>query len=115
MVRITRTLAFIAIAASAFHCTSSPPPSSVPAGVDAGPTQPPIASGVVTPSSGGVVATPDGTVRVEVPPGAISKETTFTITPATSYPDDPQVVPGTVFNFGPDGIVFSAPVVITIG
>lgn len=71
-------------------------------------------SGVVTPDAGGTVTTGDGQATVEVPPGAVSEATTITIKAAGQYPDDPRVVPDTVYDFGPDGIMFAEPVVITL-
>lgn len=100
------------IALLAVHCGSSSqetPPSSV---TDAG--APGTGSGVVTPSAGGTVKTADGRVTIDVPPGAVPADTVITITPSTSYFDDGAVVPGTVYDFSPDGIVFGAPVTMTI-
>ncbi len=96
----------------AVHCGSSSqetPPSAV---TDAG--APGTGSGVVTPSAGGTVRTADGRVTIDVPPGAVPGDTVITITPSTSYFDDGAVVPGTVYDFAPDGILFAAPVTMTI-
>lgn len=58
--------------------------------------------------------TADGRVVLEVPPGAVPSDTVITITKAAAYFDDGAVVPDTVYEFSPDGIVFSAPVAMTI-
>lgn len=64
--------------------------------------------------AGGTVATESGT-SVIVPAGALASAATVTIAPA----DPPEarqreVVPGTVFDFGPDGLTFTQPVQIRI-
>jgi hypothetical protein len=56
----------------------------------------------------------DGRVRLDVPPGAVSTETTITVDPVTTYPEPERVVAGTVFDFGPDGTQFANPVQLTI-
>ena len=44
----------------------------------------------------------------------MKEETVLTITPTTTFPQDGQVVPGSVYAFGPDGITFERPVKMTI-
>ncbi len=73
-----------------------------------------VASGVVTPSAGGVVRTSDGRVTIEVPPGAVSAETTVTIRSVADDPADALLVPGSTYELGPDGITFDVPVTLTI-
>ncbi len=63
---------------------------------------------------------PTGTPGVEVdltfPAGAVPKGTVITVEESDSFPLDPAIdmIPGLVFEFGPDGIVFGAPVKLTI-
>jgi hypothetical protein len=63
-------------------------------------------SGVVG-AAGGTVSSSDGRVRLSVPPGAVSGETTITIAPARS--DVPGAV-GQVWEIAPTGLVFARPV-----
>jgi hypothetical protein len=60
-------------------------------------------SGLVTPSSGGVVRSADGRVELDVPPGAVADATVITVAPATTFLDDGSVVAGSVYAFSPDG------------
>ncbi|MBX7096361.1 MAG: hypothetical protein K1X89_01500 [Myxococcaceae bacterium] len=64
-------------------------------------------------SAGGKVATADGTV--DVPAGAVSADTTFTITatPDAPVPSKATVV-GTALTLGPEGTTFSKPVAVTL-
>jgi hypothetical protein len=66
-------------------------------------------------AEGGVVELADGAVRLEIPEGALPGDVFLTAVPATDLPaGGPPVVPGTAWDFGPDGIVFTRPVVMTI-
>jgi hypothetical protein len=69
-------------------------------------------AGVETPidESGGDVELGED-VKVEIPAGALDEETTITIDPAA---DVVGAIPGTVFDFGPDGLEFNVSVKITI-
>ncbi len=63
---------------------------------------------------GGTVTTVDGNARLDVPPGALPNATNITISPQPDYPVAAGVVPGTCFDFGPDGTAFSQPAQVTI-
>lgn len=72
----------------------------------------------ITPAVGGTVATADGGVVLGIPAGALPASgtpTTITVAPVASPPPDPNIVPGTSFEFGPDGTQFSQPVAVRIG
>src|SRR5688500_14432758 len=61
--------------------------------------------------SGGTVATSDGAVEVDVPAGALDSAVTITIEPVAS-PLAGAI--GTVYEIGPSGTVFNAPVTIRL-
>jgi hypothetical protein len=65
-------------------------------------------------AGGGNIELANG-VRLTVPPGALPKDIFVTATPATNLPPgDQPIVPGTAWDFGPDGLVFGKPVIVTI-
>jgi alpha-tubulin suppressor-like RCC1 family protein len=64
--------------------------------------------------AGGTVSAFGGLVTLAFPPGALAALTGITILPATNYPTPLNLVPGTVYQLGPDGTVFSEPVQLTI-
>lgn len=66
-------------------------------------------------AEGGTVALADGAVQLQLPPGVLENDVFFTATPVTDLPTGgPPVVPGTAWDFGPDGFTFDEPVVMTI-
>ncbi len=65
-------------------------------------------------SEGGTVSALDGDVTLVVPADALTGEIGITVQPAVGYPDDPDIVPGSVHDFGPDGTEFATPVDLTI-
>jgi len=66
-------------------------------------------------SQGGTVELADGVVTLDLPPGALTQDIFITAVPATDLPPGlPPVVPGTAWDFGPDGLVFAHPIVMTI-
>lgn len=70
---------------------------------DAVPATPPV------PTSGGTVELLDGAVKLELPEGGLSTATAISVRPVDPLdlgvmPDD--VLPGTVYDFGPDGLTF---------
>ena len=73
-------------------------------------------SATITPSAGGTVATEDGKIVVEIPPGALSgtAPVEITVRPTASYPGNESVMPGSVVEFGPEGITFEKPVTIKL-
>jgi hypothetical protein len=54
-----------------------------------------------------------GAVTLTVPPGA-SSATQLTVAPAAVVPDDDRVLASAVFDFGPSGSAFSAPVTMSL-
>jgi hypothetical protein len=65
--------------------------------------------------AGGEVSLAGGRVQLDFPPGAVSGPVLVTALPAAGLPPQPTPIPGTAFDFGPDGIVFDEPVLLTIG
>ena len=63
---------------------------------------------------GGVLATGDGNAGLDVPAGALGEQTDITAAPQATYPDDAGVVPGSVYEFGPDGLQFSQSALLTL-
>ncbi len=72
----------------------------------------PIATGVDP--DGGTVTAAGGDVSLEFPAGAVSEDFVPAVAATTSYPDDPDIVPETVYEFGPAGITFAEPVQVTV-
>lgn len=64
--------------------------------------------------TGGELATKDGGVKLDFPEGALSAKTPITVQPVADPPQDPGLIPGTVYDFGPDGTTFDTPVTLTI-
>ncbi len=65
-------------------------------------------------SSGGLIVAFDGAVKLEFPPGALSRKTTIVVSEVSTYPDAGKVIPGTVYEFGPNGTQFQKPVKLSI-
>jgi hypothetical protein len=61
--------------------------------------------------TGGMLMSADGTVKLEIPAGAVAADTMFTITLATMAPAG---VVGRAYELGPDGYKFAVPVVLTL-
>lgn len=57
-------------------------------------------------AAGGTLSSADGRLTLEVPPGAVSKETLFTIAPTSSAPSG---YIGTAYEIGPSGLRTKAP------
>lgn len=71
--------------------------------------------GVRVGPAGTQVTLAGGDVTLDVPAGAVSGDVLFTAVPATNLPSNgPATVPGTAWEFGPNGIVFATPVTLTI-
>ncbi|MCH7715656.1 MAG: dihydroxy-acid dehydratase, partial [Gemmatimonadetes bacterium] len=56
----------------------------------------------------------EGAVTVAVPAGALGDEIELTVESTTDVPEGTNAIPGTVFDFGPDGTRFDEPIEITI-
>ncbi len=66
----------------------------------------------VQPDPGGIPV--DGAVTFRFPPGIDPDPMGITVTPASNAPRDPLLVPGTAFDFGPDGLEFGDTVFLVI-
>jgi uncharacterized protein YjdB len=69
--------------------------------------------GLIVPT-GGTVSAANGAVTLAVPPGAISQATPVTVDAAASAGQDPRIVAGAAFEFGPNGTTFAQPVRLTL-
>ena len=58
----------------------------------------------------GLVSDPDGAWSLDFPAGALDQPITLTVKPPTGLPFDRNAIPGTAFEFGPDGTLFAVPV-----
>ncbi|MCH7489877.1 MAG: hypothetical protein IID05_04195, partial [Gemmatimonadetes bacterium] len=77
--------------------------------------------GVPVGPAGGSIELRDGTVGLDIPAGAITEDqgdlilTVDPIDPGSGeVPEETGPLPGTVFNFGPDGTQFAEPIEITV-
>ncbi len=61
-------------------------------------------------AAGGTVLAEDGLVRLEVPANALGTETVITMVLTGAAPADEGTIPGTLWTFSPDGLVFDEPV-----
>jgi hypothetical protein len=64
----------------------------------------------LTAAEGGTLATPSGAATLAVPAGALAVDTELTVTVAAKTAD----TAGEVYDFGPDGLQFAAPVTLSI-
>ncbi len=64
--------------------------------------------------SGGTFLFHGGRVKLEVPPGALTKETPLGALVPKSYPPAVELVPGTVYDLLPDGTTFKKTVKLSI-
>lgn len=78
------------------------------------PAAPVESDSVVVPSEGGTFGLLDGDVELRIPPGAATAVTQIIVTRDTSADGSGRAVPGSVFDFAPDGLVFDSPVELTI-
>ena len=63
-------------------------------------------------TEGGTIVAADGVVTLTIPPQGTSIG--ITVQPATGYPDITNPVPGTTFEFGPEGTTFDPQATLTI-
>lgn len=66
-------------------------------------------------SAGGIVTAMGGAVVIDIPAYALSRDVGLTVTPASPIPANPDVLSGSVFDFGPGGTLFTLPVWVSIG
>ncbi len=64
----------------------------------------------VSSEEGGIVESPDGSIRLDFPPGAIPDDVEVTISAADPALVPAEVLPGSAFVMGPAGLTFNAPV-----
>jgi murein DD-endopeptidase MepM/ murein hydrolase activator NlpD len=64
--------------------------------------------------SGRTITAADGKVSLVVPQGALSQDAGLTVTPSANPTSAPELVLGTVYEFGPAGLTFQKPVDLTI-
>src|SRR5579859_4816684 len=102
-----RTLSWAVVAALLAGCGAS---SKVANPADMATTAPDLGVPNTVGAAGGSVSLPDGT-RVDIPAGALSTDTTITITPTVVAP--PRGV-GPAYVFGPEGTTFAMPVKVTL-
>jgi hypothetical protein len=77
------------------------------------PSQPTPAIGNVS-TDGATLQVPGGGVQLVFPAGAVTGATAITAEPSVQHAADATIVPGTAFDFGPDGTQFAQPVQLTI-
>lgn len=66
-------------------------------------------------AGGGEIKSADGALELDIPAGALAGETTITAEARDDAPgQDPRVIAGTTYEFGPDGTQFSVPVTIQL-
>jgi len=73
-----------------------------------------VADGGFINPSGGTVTAAGGNAVVQVPVGAVASGTAITVTAVPNPFPDPKLVPGTAYDFGPNGTAFAQPVTIRI-
>jgi hypothetical protein len=73
-----------------------------------------VEGAVLSGPSGGDIQLGSDSVTLSIPAGALSDDAFLTAEPATGLPTQPAAIPGTAFDFGPDGLVFDQPVLVTI-
>lgn len=64
---------------------------------------------------GGTLTFAGGDVALVFPAGAVSEDIKVTVGTATNFPQDPRIVAGAVYVFGPAGTSFARPVQLTVG
>ena len=73
-----------------------------------------VLDGGVVSSSGATLNLQSGGVQIIFPADALPAPTNVSIVPSTAFANDPRVVKGTPFDFGPSGTKFAKPVTIKI-
>src|SRR4051794_25913112 len=73
-----------------------------------------VMDGGVISSSGGTLNAESGSVQIIVPADAITSSSGVAISVAQSSADDPRLVKGAAFDFGPNGTSFAKPVALKV-
>ena len=79
-----------------------------------GPAKPDAAAAVTIGPAGGTFSFFGGKLKLEVPPGALAKDTPIEALVPKSYPAAAQLVPGAVYDLLPDGTKFAKVVKLSI-
>lgn len=103
--------AVLAVSVPAFGVGCS---SSDSSGGNGGAAAPQTISKQISAATGGTVDGPG--VKLAIPPGALKADTTVTVTISdkAGAPGADKIAAGSVFDFGPDGTTFNAPVALTL-
>jgi adhesin/invasin len=73
-----------------------------------------VREGAVVSTAGASFSVLNSVVSLDIPAGALTQTRNITVTPATTFPANERVVPGTAFDFGPTGTTFAQPVTVSI-
>lgn len=73
-----------------------------------------VKDGAVVSASGASFSAQNSLVTLNIPAGALTQTRNITVAPATSTPPNDRLMPGTAFEFGPNGTTFASPITITI-
>lgn len=65
-------------------------------------------------AAGGILALFNGGVNLSVAPNGLSQSVNFLVRPVVDPAQNPRIVPGTIFELGPDGVSFSSLASLTI-
>ncbi len=74
----------------------------------------PIGSAHAVGPAGGTLSVAGGVVILVFPVGAVSSDTMVVVRPTTSPPPDPNLIPGTAYDYAPSAMTFSEPVQLTV-
>jgi hypothetical protein len=74
---------------------------------------PPSGGTVSVPPTGAAIISADGSMSLVIPAGALTAATSITIGPSTVFPAT-EGVAGPAYELGPEGLVFGAPVTMTV-
>ena len=73
-----------------------------------------VLEGGIISSTGGTLNVESGAVQIAVPPDALAASTSLSVAASSAFANDPRVVKGTPFEFGPTGTIFAKPVLLKI-
>src|SRR6185436_4646756 len=73
-----------------------------------------VLDGGVVSSTGSTVSAASGVVQLVVPADAVAGATSLSVAASSSVTNDPRVVKGAAFDFGPTGTSFAKPIVLKI-
>jgi len=73
-----------------------------------------VKEGVVVSAAGASFNAQSSIVSLTIPPGALTATKNITVAPAATPPPNNRLMPGTAFEFGPNGTSFAAQVTISI-